>query len=81
MIRAKATNRRTGRTVMFLGLEERNLVEMRKGNPIHIHADELGFKGEIVIVLGDTADSLREQFEPFIGPETQIHDSRDEKKQ
>jgi hypothetical protein len=67
--------------VIVLGLEEGNVERLRKGQPIHIHADELGFAGEIVIVLGENTDALLEQFSEWIGPDTKINDYRRRKKQ
>ncbi len=81
MLRAKATDSRTGRTIIVLGLEEGNIERLRKGHPIHIHADELGFAGEITIFLGKDADELQKLFAPMIGPETNYSDRRQEKKQ
>lgn len=65
--------------MIILGLEEGNVERLRQGNPIHIHADELGFAGEIVIILGKDADDLVAQIAPMIGEETVIRDDRDRK--
>lgn len=81
MMQARVTDQRTGRTIIFLGLEEGNVTRLREGKPIHIHADQLGFNGEIVIILGKDAASLHEQFKPFLGPETTVHDNRSLAKQ
>jgi formylmethanofuran dehydrogenase subunit A len=75
LIQAAATHP-NGRRVIFLGLEEGNVTRLREGKPIHLHADHLGFPGEIVIILGKDAAALQEQFKPFIGPETTMHDYR-----
>ena len=79
MIRAAAQDRRTGRRVIILGLEEGNVDRLRAGKPIHIHADELGFKGEIVVILGKDADALHAAMAPMIGPETDVRDDRERK--
>ncbi len=79
MIRATAHDRCTGRRIILLGLEEGNIERLRQGKPIHIHADELGFKGEIVIILGKDADELRKLLAPMIGPETDVRDDRERK--
>lgn len=57
MIRARATTT-AGRPVIIIGLEEGNITRLREDKPIHIHADELGFAGEIVIILGKDAATL-----------------------
>lgn len=80
MIRARMTGPK-GRRMILLGLEEMNVTRLRDGQPIHIHADELGFPGDIVIILGKDADALQRQLEPFIGPETAVHDERGRKRQ
>lgn len=78
MIRATVTSG-AGRRMILLGLEEGNVTRLREGKPIHIHADELGFAGEIVIILGKDADALRDALAPLIGPETAIKDERGRK--
>ena len=75
MIRATITSA-AGRPVILLGLEEGNVTRLREGKPIHIHADELGFAGEILIILGKDAEALRETLAPMIGPSTAIRDDR-----
>lgn len=81
MIRCGAKNRETGRGVIVLGLEEGNVERLRAGNPIHIHADDLGFTGEIIIILGKDADALAEILKPMIGPNTDVRDDRNRKSQ
>lgn len=80
MIRASVKSE-AGRTMILLGLEEGNVDRLRKGMPIHIHADELGFAGEIVIILGKDVTDLTEQLAPLIGPETSVRDYRERKPQ
>ena len=81
MVRCTARNPDTGRLLILLGLEEGNVDRLRNGKPIHIHADDLGFAGEIVIILGKDADHLAEQLAPMIGPSTDVRDERNRKPQ
>ena len=79
MIRARATGAK-GRPVIILGLSAQNLKRLRKGMPIHVHCDELGFAGELVIFAGETEAELAKMFKPFIGPETVVHDTTEKKR-
>jgi len=81
VIQASTTDTKTGRPMIILGLEEGNVTRLRSGDPIHIHADHLGFKGEIIIILGKDAAELQKALSPCIGPETNVIDSRNRKKQ
>jgi hypothetical protein len=80
----KATGKHGDRDLILLGLSDNNLRELRKGNPIHIFADELGFKGTILIVWGRTEDALaREMTEAMIAsgqPKPTAHDRRKQKR-
>lgn len=76
MIRASAYNETSKRRVIILGLEEGNVDRLRDGKPIHIHADELGFAGEIIIILGKDADHLYATLKPLLGPATNVRDDR-----
>lgn len=80
MIRATVTGR-GGRKGIILGLEEGNIERLRQGKPIHIHADELGFAGDIMIVYGKTQEDIAAELAPHIGPETVMRDDRERKKQ
>lgn len=80
MIKMSATNPKTGRKLIILGVEDNNLNQLRRGRPIHIHGDKLGFDGDIVIHYETTMAKLVKTFRPFIGPETRVTDSSGEKK-
>jgi len=58
MIRMLGHNSKTKRPMIILGLSDINIVRMREGKPIHIHADDMGFAGEIVIFTGKTEDDM-----------------------
>lgn len=81
MIQARGIDPKTNRITIFLGLEEGNIERLRKGQPIHLHADQLGFCGDIVIILGKDVDALKAMLAPGVTPETKIHDRRKAKKQ
>lgn len=80
MIRA-AGRMDSGRPFIILGLEEGNIDRLRKGQPIHIHADELGFAGELIVILGKDVTDLQKMCAPFIGARTAVADERGRKKQ
>jgi hypothetical protein len=63
-----------GRPVIILGLSEANIDRLREGKPIHLHADDMGFVGEIVIFVGKDEATMARQMQPFIGPGTVVHD-------
>jgi hypothetical protein len=69
-----------GRPIIILGLSEMNVTKLREKMPIHINADELGFPGEIVIILGDTEDSLAKELHELISERTRVADHRGEKR-
>ena len=71
----------SGRPFIILGLEEGNVTCLRDGQPIHLHADALGFFGEIIIILGKDCDSLKRDLADLIDPRTEVIDRRSEKKQ
>lgn len=70
-----------GRKMILLGLEEMNIERMRAGDPIHIHADALGFPGEIIIIVGKDAAALQETLAPLVGPNTVVNDESKRPKQ
>ena len=80
MIKAAAHDEKTKRRLIILGLEDGNISRLKEGKPIHIHADELGFAGEIIIMYGRTQDDIRRQLEPAIGPDTDVQDRNNERK-
>lgn len=80
MLRA-AGRSSSGKPLIILGLEEGNVTRLRAGQPIHFYAGELGFDGEIVIMLGKDAESIARQLEPARSPDAVIIDKRNQPKQ
>jgi hypothetical protein len=78
MIRFSGSSNR-GRAIIGIGISEGNVQRLKEGKPIHIHADDMGFAGEIVIFYGETEDLLAKQLRETmeIG---EFRDQRDEKK-
>ena len=64
MIKAVAHSN-VGETLVIFGLSEGNVQELKKGRPIPIDMEELelGFKGKVVIIYGETEDALAAQFQ------------------
>lgn len=79
MIKLKA-DQENGRTLLAFGLSRGNLVELMRGNPIHVNLEEMGMPDMDFMIFGDIrkddaelADSLSE----FIGPDTIVRGSTD----
>lgn len=71
-----------GRQVILLGLSEGNLKRLRERKPIHIHSEEFNIPGiDVIICWGPTEDDLMKELQSLIGPETEMRDHREEKKQ
>lgn len=70
-----------GRLLVGLGVEEKNLEELRQGKPIHILSEEMGLPFDIVIYYGKDMDALIEMTRGSIGPDTVVHDDRGRRKQ
>lgn len=68
-----------GRTIVGLGVEERNLERLRAGDPIHVWGEEMGLPFDIVIYYGKDMDTLMLMTRPSVGPNTVIHDTRERK--
>jgi len=80
MIKLAGRDDKTGRGIIILGIDENNVRALKAGSPIHVHADELGFVGEIVIHYESTLERLKKRFKQFIGPNTQVSDTVGTKK-
>lgn len=74
MIKMSATNPKTGKDVLVIGLSEGNLQRLREGRPVHIHGEEWGQKFDLMICWGETDQALADEFKPFVGPETVFRD-------
>jgi hypothetical protein len=66
---------KNGRTLIGLGLTAGNLRHMKAGRPLHVNLEEmnLAWKGEIIVIYGETEDELQEELKDFITPETKIN--------
>jgi len=69
-----------GVTLVGLGLEAGNIQRMQNGQPIRVRFSDLGFTGalgsvQIMIFTGTDRASMRRDLQPFIGPETVIHEA------
>jgi hypothetical protein len=52
----------TGETLVILGLSDINVEKLKEGLPILVEMEELGFKGKLAIIYGETEDALAKQF-------------------
>ncbi len=57
MIRFSAKSDK-GRQLIAIGLSEGNVQRMQAGFPIHVHCDDMGFAGEIMIFTGKDEVSM-----------------------
>lgn len=71
MIKLSGTSK-AGRPVIILGIDAENVKRLKAGSPIHVHADQLGFAGDIVIHYEETAEKLTAAFSSLIGEHTRV---------
>jgi hypothetical protein len=77
MIKAKGTDPRTGRTILFLGLSFANLDKFKsapRDTFIRVNGADVGVPIDIVILSGETEEKIAEA---MIGPDTIIHDFKE----
>jgi hypothetical protein len=68
--------------VIIIGLEEKNIERLKKGEPFHQHLeDKLGIPYDLLIFYGKTMDDLEKAAAEMSGPETIVMDHRTRKKQ
>jgi hypothetical protein len=48
---------------------------MKAGRPLHVSLEEMNlpWKGEIIVIYGETEDEIQEELSEFITPETKIN--------
>lgn len=66
--------------VIFVGLEEANLEKLRAGQPFHHHMMEVGAPFELVIFWAKDYTGLVAAMQEGVGPDTQVIDNRNRKK-
>lgn len=79
MLKARSTN--GNRTLITLGLEAENIKRLKEGKPIHLHCDDLGFVGELLIFYGETQEDCVKIIAPYITEDTIVHDENKKAKQ
>lgn len=57
MIKARGSDA-AGMPVYFLGLSKGNIEKLKKGDPILIDNNELGFSGTTIILYGETEETI-----------------------
>lgn len=60
-----------GRSLVFLGLSEMNVVRLREGQPIYIDGRELGLDHDIAIHYGPTEEQIEAELTEKIGQPAQ----------
>ena len=76
MIKAVATDPKTGRSLVVLGLSQRNLDKFRAApldSMIQIDGRALGIDVDIVLFSGPTEAAMAEVLRDMIGPDTKIN--------
>lgn len=76
MIKFRLDGKDTSRRLVGLGLSERNVGELKNGNPIVVHGEELGVPFDVMIFYGVTEAAMQEKLQEFIGPDTDVRDHR-----
>ena len=61
-----------GRLVFGIGLSRENCRRLLDGKPIAFPLEEMGGKGEILIMGGETEQAMMRQLQEFIGPDTKV---------
>lgn len=71
-------SRENGRKIVGIGITAGNIERLRNGKPIHIHLEELGLPWacEVMIIYGDTEQSLADDLKGLIGPDTVVNRER-----
>ena len=62
MIKAVGTTPE-GHPMILLGLSAKNIEKLKEGKPILVELSELGLKGKVAIVYGETEDLLARDLE------------------
>jgi hypothetical protein len=64
--------------LIFLGLTRRNTELLLLDRPIRIDLEEFGVRGQLILMGGETEDSIREQLRSVLPPDTIVVDKRGE---
>jgi len=56
------------RPLIGFGLSHENINRMLAGNPVIVRAKDFGIPFDVIIMVGDTEDSMRKQLELEFGP-------------
>lgn len=70
----KFTGEHNGRVLIGLGLSEGNIQRLKRGEPIHIHFEELNLPHpyELLVFYGATEEEMARELKPMIRPETKV---------
>lgn len=69
MIKGKINN-----TVVFLGITEKNVERLKKGDPILIKSQEIKTDFDVVIIYGENMEVCAKQIEEAFGIEIEVPD-------
>lgn len=68
--------------LIIIGLEERNIERLKLGQPFHQYLNDLlGIPYTVMIYYGKTADDLHKIANEMSGPDTEVIDHTNRKKQ
>lgn len=71
MIKAKAILN-DDRPLYLFGLSAMNLAKLRGGQPIRVVLEDMGGVGEVIIMYGETEQSIAAELADLIGPDTHV---------
>jgi hypothetical protein len=76
MLKMIATDPRTGRNILVIGLSFGNLDKFKSmpGDTfIKIKGEEVGLSVDVILFSGETEQSMARQMSQFVGPDTKVH--------
>lgn len=80
MVKATAY-RPDGSSFIVLGLSRNNTEMLLMGKPIHVDLEQLGLKGDILIMGGETESHIEAELAQYCNEDTIIDDRRGKVKQ
>lgn len=73
MIKALIKGNDDERPLLVFGLSRMNIERLLAGKPMHFAVDELGIAGDILILYGQTEQTMLAELQPFMGPNTVVN--------
>lgn len=74
MIKAKMESN-DGRGMLLIGLSRENVTSLKEGKPLHILGSDLGLENDVLLIYGETEDTLFNDLKPYLSAESHVEDS------